>query len=158
LGGPGGPGAPAASGAPNRSDISDPSDTSDRYLWALVHAYLAPLAETVRDADEPTWYARFVQRFAIGGYVVDPPLDPSLVAGMRRGLDLIDAELTHRRLPPPLRAERMRLMTLLITAALADAERRLAEGEPLPLPFDELTDNLTASAVGLLTAPNPTTA
>jgi len=124
-------------------------------LPGLVHAYLAPLAEAVRDAERPTWYARFVQRFALGGHVVDPPLDDTLIAGMRQGLALIDRHLERRGLPAVIRAERTRLMTLLVTATLADTERRLAERAGLPIPFDALTDNLTISAVGLLGAPHP---
>jgi AcrR family transcriptional regulator len=117
-------------------------------LPGLVRAYLTPLAEAVRDAPEPTWYARFVQRFALGGHVVHPPLPEALVAGLRTGLDLIDTHLTRRGLPAPIRAERSRLFT----AALADAERRVAVGESVA--FDPLIDHLTAASVGLLTAPS----
>jgi AcrR family transcriptional regulator len=117
-------------------------------LRELVEAYITPLAETVRDNPRTSSYARFVQRFTIGGPPLADTLDDEYVSGIREVNRHVAARLTH--LPPDVRADRMRLMTLTVTAAMADTERRLEQGLELPLPFDALTANLIDCAVGLL--------
>ncbi|NUU21725.1 MAG: TetR/AcrR family transcriptional regulator [Streptomycetaceae bacterium] len=124
----------------------------DPGLGPLVDAYLRPLAEAMRDNRRASHYARFIHRFTLEGAPVSPPLDAEVVGGIREVTARIGDTLgaCEPQLPASHRAARLRLMQLLVTATLADAERRLAEGAELPLPFDELIADLRAAAVGVL--------
>lgn len=135
--------------------LADLSDERRDDLGALVDIYLRPLAEAMRDnRRDDSHYARFVHRFTLEDAPVSPPLGEDVAGGIRQVTARIGETLAAQEpaLPPGNRAARLRLMQLLVTATLADAERRLGEGSKLPLPFDELTADLRAAAVGVLRA------
>lgn len=129
-----------------------PEDRRDD-LDALVDIYLRPLAERVRAGSRDSHYARFVHRFTLEGTPLAPPLDADVTGGIREVVARLTAGLAASApdVPAPHRAARLRLMQLLVTAALADAERGLAETGELPLPLDESLEDLKSAAVGVLT-------
>ncbi|MCF2526093.1 TetR/AcrR family transcriptional regulator [Yinghuangia soli] len=126
-------------------------------LDRLVDVYVRPLAEAMRDGRADSHYARFIHRFTLEGAPVTPPLGAETTGGVREVLARLDAALAAAApgQAPARRALRLRLMHLLVTATLADTERRLADGVEIDLPFDELIGELKAAAVGVLAEPEP---
>jgi AcrR family transcriptional regulator len=125
-------------------------------LDLLVDVYVRPLAEAMRDGRADSHYARFIHRFTLEGAPVTPPLGEETTGGIREVLARLDAALAAAApdQAPARRALRLRLMHLLVTATLADTERRLAGGVEIDLPFDELIGELKAAAVGVLAEPD----
>ncbi|OPC77336.1 hypothetical protein B4N89_43230 [Embleya scabrispora] len=121
-------------------------------LSALVDIHLRPLAEAMRDGARESHYARFVHRFTLEGEVLSPPLGSDVAGGVRAVTALIEDALATAEpdTPPAVHATRLRLMLLLVTATLADSERRLDQGAELPLPFEDLLTELADAAVGVL--------
>lgn len=116
---------------------------------AVVAAYAQPLVETAQQGGG--WYARFLNRFVTTGQGMAEPLEDDYVSGANECIRLLERQLPE--VPAVVLTERLRQMVLLVTAAVADLERRRDAGVPEAMPVSAFTANLVDTATAVLTAP-----
>jgi AcrR family transcriptional regulator len=110
----------------------------DRDLPALVHAYLAPLAEHVLAHRGTSWYLRFTSRYVLAGGGRAWPFSSDHYAGMTELAGLLTGLL------PDLTGERLRVVGLHAVMVLADLEQRFGAPD-----FDDA--HATAAIADLVT-------
>jgi AcrR family transcriptional regulator len=138
-----------------RSALVDELLGADRLdVPSLVEAFVVPYAEAVDLERGSTWYGRFTAQ-AFGDLAVDVLADATGLpcAALRRTVTLLRPRLDA---PDDATAStRLELMALLVTHALADRERQLAEGRDVVGTAETFVAELTRAAVAVLTAPHP---
>jgi len=128
------------------------SDRPDPDLPALVRALVDPLASTVSEQVEGSWYVRFLDELlresSLGQLLaVETPYN----RGLRRILHLIGEHLDGRS--PTERDEVIELATALAVRGFADFERKRDRGlRPPDLTVDVVAELISESSLGVLTA------
>jgi len=124
---------------------------SEHSLVDLVEAYVRPLGSAVVEASGANSYARFIHRYLGEGSGDFEPFHQR----HNRGVKAISSELETRldHLPEPLRAERIRQMSQLVTAVLADVERRLEYKQMTRPAAIAAVDGLISGTLAFLSAP-----
>lgn len=118
-----------------------------------LNCLIRPQAEHLAEIGPPSWFARF------GAQVMtDPALRPIMIEESLSSpslLQIVDGlKLSLPALPSAVRRERNDMARLLMVHLLAEHERGLAEGTPVPRPtWDEMATGLIDALVGLWSAP-----
>ncbi|GLY71007.1 TetR/AcrR family transcriptional regulator [Amycolatopsis taiwanensis] len=120
-------------------------------LRALVEAYVLPLAESVSEAEESSWYARFANRYVLSRKSFPESFRDGFASGVYALHRMIAACLEE--LSVPVRQERIRQLQLLVVGVLADLERRRDEEQLSPEDAQRTVAELVETAVALLAAP-----
>lgn len=117
----------------------------------LVEAYVRPLGSAVVEAEGANSYARFIHRYLGEGSGDFEPFHQR----HNRGVKTITSELATRldHLPESVRAERIRQMSQLVPAVLADVERRLEYRQMTRSAAIESVEGLISGTLAFLTAP-----
>ena len=134
----------------NRRRLAMLAERQEHTLRDLVEAYIRPLGSAVIDAAGSNSYARFIHRYLGEGTGDFEPF------GERHnsGVVAITAELRPRltQVPEPMRSERIRQLSQLVTSVLADLERRLEHGQTTRTAAIAAVESLIAGTTAFLTA------
>lgn len=124
----------------------------DPDLGLLVRALIEPLAATVSDDTEGSWYARFLDELLRGAGVIQLlAVEQPYTRGLRRLVALVTEHLSDRS--PMEREQFVELATALAVRGFADFERKRDRGErPPDLTVALVAELITASSLGVLRA------
>ncbi|MFE3291481.1 TetR/AcrR family transcriptional regulator [Rhodococcus sp. NPDC059234] len=135
----------------NRHRLEMLAARGEHSLADLVDAYVRPLGSAVVEAAGANAYARFIHRYLGEGAGDFEPFTPRHNSGVKA----IAAELANRldHLPEPARAERIRQFGQVVTAVLADIERRLEYRQIARGGAVAAVDGLVSGMLAFLSAP-----
>lgn len=121
-------------------------------LRSLVEAAILPLAETIGDAEHPTYYVRFLSQVVFNaGFTLAGTSAASLTEGFARVLAGFNRAMAD--MPRPVVLERVQLVNRFIVGALSELERATAAGEVAGTWRQVLVTDLVDLGVALVSAP-----
>ncbi|GAA4477758.1 TetR family transcriptional regulator [Rhodococcus olei] len=135
----------------NRRRVEMLAARSEHSTADLVDAYVRPLGSAVVEAAGANAYARFIHRYLGEGAGDFEPFTPRHNSGVTAITGELAIRLDH--LPEPARAERIRQFGQMVTAVLADVERRLEYRQITPAAAALAVDGLVSGMLAFLSAP-----